>query len=101
MFFGQYQHEPNSATMRYWLPVLGEISLLGKRSGGEAGSALMDRHFDTHGWFICDPPTLADICLFAYTHVAHDGGFTLEPFAVVRAWLDPITALRGFIAMAG
>lgn len=109
MFFEQYQHEPNIATMRFWMHVLGEANLgdaqrmliPSKRSGGEAALALMDRHLESREWFVGDAVSLADIALFAYTHVAHEGGFSLEPFAVIRGWIGRMQALPGFIAMAG
>ncbi len=107
MFFEQYQHEPNIATLRFWLLVLGEANLdadrramlSGKRAGGEAALALMEKHLESRDWFVGNGPTLADICLFAYTHVAHEGGFDLAPLSAITAWIGRMRALPGFAAM--
>jgi glutathione S-transferase len=110
MFFEQYQHEPNIATMRFWLHVLGEGNLSPqqrammetKRKGGQAALALMDRHLSTRDWFVAGGnPTLADIALFAYTHVAHEGGFSLNDFGAIRAWIERMRALPRFTPMQG
>ncbi len=107
MFFEQYQHEPNIATMRYWLHVLGEANLSDeqrglmamKRSGGEAALALMERHLAGRDWFVGGGCSLADIALFAYTHVAHEGGFALDGHRAIRGWIDRMRALPRFEAM--
>ena len=107
MFFEQYQHEPNIATMRYWLHVLGEANLADqqrclmamKRSGGEAALALMDRHLAERDWFVGDACSLADIALFAYPHVAHEGGFSLDGLGAIRGWIGRMRALPRFAPM--
>jgi glutathione S-transferase len=107
MFFEQYNHEPNVATLRFWLSIVGEASLSdqqrallpGKRAGGEAALALMDQHLATRAFFCGDAPTLADIALFAYTHVAEEGGFVLADYPHVGGWIARIEALSGFIPM--
>ena len=108
MFFEQYNHEPNIATLRFWLAFVGEAGLSqqqkaqipAKRIAGEDALALMDSHLAAHEWFVGDGPTLADVSLYAYTHVAEAGGFRLEDRANVCAWLKRVEALPGYVAMA-
>ena len=107
MFFEQYSHEPNVATLRFWLAILGEDKLseaqrgqiAAKRAGGEAALALMDEHLATRAWFVGGAVSLADIALYAYTHVSGEGGFRLEDYPHVRAWLARVAALPGYVAM--
>jgi glutathione S-transferase len=107
MFFEQYNHEPNVATLRFWLAFVGEANLSeaqlmlvpGKRAGGEAALKLMDEHLWHRAWFVGEAPSLADICLFAYSHVAGEGGFDLAAYPAVTGWIDRMKALPGFVAM--
>jgi glutathione S-transferase len=57
----------------------------------------MDEHLAGRDWFVGDGPTLADICLYAYTHVAEEGVFALAPWPAVRRWLARVEALKGYI----
>ena len=57
----------------------------------------MEHRLWRHDWLTDAGPTVADLALFAYTHVAEEGGFDLAPFAAVRAWLDRIAAMPGHI----
>lgn len=107
MFFEQYNHEPNIATLRFWLHFVGEAHLSeqqrallpAKRIAGEDALTLMDDHLAAREWFVGNGPTLADIALYAYTHVAEMGGFRLEDRAHVRAWLARVAALPGYVPM--
>jgi len=107
MFFEQYNHEPNVATLRFWLAYLGEENLSdaqkgqldAKRSAGEAALRLMDEHLAMHDWFVGHGITLADIALFAYTHVAGEGGFVLDDFPAIQRWIGRIEALPGFVPL--
>lgn len=107
MFFEQYNHEPNVATLRFWLSIIGEAELndtqrsqiAAKRAGGEAALALMDEHLASREWFAGAAPSLADIALYAYTHVGEEGGFRLSDYPAVKAWLARVTALPGYVAM--
>ncbi len=107
MFFEQYNHEPNVATLRYWLSILGEANLAeqqralvpAKRAGGEAALALMNDHLAAHDFFCGAAPTLADIALFPYTHVAEEGGFGLGDYPHILAWISRMQALPGFVPM--
>ena len=107
MCFEQYNHEPNVATLRFWLHILGEERLnevqrgniAAKREAGIAALALMDEHLADHAFFCGDAVSLADIALFAYTHVAHEGGFDLADFPQVAAWIARVQATPGFVPM--
>ncbi|MCJ2187547.1 glutathione S-transferase family protein [Novosphingobium beihaiensis] len=107
MFFEQYNHEPNVATLRFWLSIVGEAHLTaaqkeqiaGKRAGGEAALALMEEHLAGHGWFVGGSVTLADIALYAYTHVCEAGGFRLGDYPAVCRWLERVSALPGYVPM--
>jgi len=107
MFFEQYNHEPNVATLRFWLAFLGEErlsdvqrSLLpGKREAGEAALRLMDEHLAGRDWFVGSRLSLADIALYAYTHVADEGGFDLGRYPAVTAWIARIASMPGYLPM--
>jgi glutathione S-transferase len=93
MFFEQYSHEPNIATVRHWITHKIEMTpereaaLPGKRKWGVAALDVMEQHLRTRTFFVGEAYSIADIALYAYTHVAHEGGFDLAPFPAVRAWL--------------
>jgi glutathione S-transferase len=57
----------------------------------------MNRHLSEREWFVGDGMTIADISLYAYTHVAHEGGFELEPYRAVSAWLERVAAQPGHL----
>jgi glutathione S-transferase len=107
MFFEQYNHEPNVATLRFWRHFVGEANLspeqrgqvMAKRIAGCAALDLMDRHLADNAFFCGDTASLADIALFAYTHVAEEGGFSLGDYPHVRGWIGRVAALPGFVAM--
>jgi glutathione S-transferase len=107
MFFEQYNHEPNVATLRFWLLFVGESNLsaaqrgqiTAKRAGGEAALALMDEHLAKQDWFVGTGATLADIALYAYTHVCEAGGFRLRDYPAVCAWLRRVASLPGYVTM--
>ncbi|GAO40377.1 glutathione S-transferase [Sphingomonas changbaiensis NBRC 104936] len=107
MFWEQYNHEPNVATLRFWRVFVGEdrlteaqqVQLPAKRTAGEAALRLMDEHLAGRDWFAGGAFSLADICLYAYTHVAEDGGFDLGAYPHVGRWLAAVAALPGHIAM--
>lgn len=107
MFWEQYSHEPNVATLRFWRHFIGEESLTpsqrafipGKEAAGDAALALMERHLATRDWFAAGRFTLADIALYAYTHLADEGGFDLSAYPAVAAWLARVAALPRHIAL--
>jgi glutathione S-transferase len=95
MFFEQYSHEPNIATSRFWLQHL-ELTeerrraLDQKRGPGYAALTVMDQHLVQHTFFVGERYSIADIVLYAYTHVADEGGFDLTRFPAIRAWLERV-----------
>jgi glutathione S-transferase len=107
MFFEQYNHEPNVATLRFWLAFVGEAHLSNqqraqipaKRIAGEDALALMDEHLAGRDWFVGEACSLADISLYAYTHVAEAGGFRLHDHPNVCAWLDRVAKVPGYVPM--
>ena len=104
MFFEQYNHEPNIASSRFIIKYLGNppdrrAALEEKRVGGYKALDVMESHLVTHDFLLGDNFTIADIALYAYTHVADEGGFDLGAYPVVRAWLERIAALPDHVAM--
>ena len=107
MFFEQYNHEPNIATLRFWLAYLGEDALSdlqrsqvpAKRAAGEAALALMDEHLAARRFFVADRLSLADICLYAYTHVAAEGGFDLTHYPAVERWLEAVASSERYVSI--
>ncbi|MFC3711916.1 glutathione S-transferase family protein [Sphingoaurantiacus capsulatus] len=105
MFFEQYNHEPNVATMRFWKLFVGEENwtdtqkLLApvKAAAGDAAMKLMDEHLEGRSFFVGDALSLADIALYAYTHVAEDGGFDLKAYPYVKAWCDAVALQPGHV----
>jgi glutathione S-transferase len=98
MFFEQYSHEPFIATSRFWLqhkPDSPEKSaaLAGRRAGGWAALKVMEDHLAKNDFFVGDY-TIADIALFAYTHVSHEGGFPLDDIPKIGAWIERVKAAR-------
>lgn len=99
MFFEQHSHEPNIATARFWLSIKkGERDqfqsalLAQKQSLGRAALEVMEQHLTGRQYFVGDHLTIADIALYAYTHVADEGGFDLSPYKSINAWLSRICA---------
>jgi glutathione S-transferase len=103
MFFEQYSHEPYIATSRFWLqhkpdsPERDAI-LAARRDGGWAALKIMEDHLGKNDFFVGDY-TIADIALFAYTHVSHEGGFSLDEFPKIRGWIERVKAQPRFIPM--
>ena len=103
MFFEQYSHEPNIATLRYWITHKVEMTparraaLPGKRAQGQAALKVMENHLAKHGWFVGGGYSIADIALYAYTHVAEQGGFDLKPYPALNAWLKRVASRPGHI----
>jgi glutathione S-transferase len=107
MFWEQYNHEPNVATLRFWHRWIGEAdfselqraNLPGKQAAGEAALALMDEHLAARDFFVAERLTLADIALYAYTHVCEDGGFELARYRHVQAWLARVAGQPGHVSI--
>jgi glutathione S-transferase len=98
LFFEQYSHEPNVATVRFWITHKVEmtefrkIALPVKRKDGIAALGVMEQHLAGRDWFVGTAYSIADIALYAYTHVAPEGGFDLSPFPAIRAWMARVAA---------
>jgi len=104
-FFEQYSHEPFIAVRRFialylGLPEARRAEYEHKLQGGEKALGVMERQLAETDFLVGKQASVADICLFAYTHVAEDGGFDLSKFPAVQAWLDRVKALPGFVPMA-
>lgn len=105
MFFEQYSHEPYIAVARFirgWTPLdsprrAAELPRCLER--GHQALAVMEKHLRSSPWFGGAHYGIADIALFAYTDVAHEGGFDLAPYAAIRGWLGRVRATPGFVAM--
>ncbi|HMI86680.1 MAG TPA: glutathione S-transferase family protein [Polyangiaceae bacterium] len=102
LFFEQYSHEPNIATSRFWIKFLGlnderRAALAQKQKLGHAALDVMETHLGKSSFFVADTYTIADIALYAYTHVAHEGGFDLGPYRAVRAWLERVRSQPGHV----
>jgi glutathione S-transferase len=104
MFFEQYEVEPSIAVARFWIALLGEREKYAEeleskwRAGNRALTAL-DGHLDGRDWLVGEGFTIADISLYAYTHLAHDGGFELGRYPKVQAWLVRVAAVPGYIPL--
>jgi glutathione S-transferase len=104
LFFEQYKHEPGIAVPRFWDTIAPDHfprpdDLEARRASGLEALKAMNRHLRERDYFVGEGFTIADIALYAYTHVAPDAGFDLEPLPAVRAWIDRIAAEPGLIAI--
>jgi glutathione S-transferase len=104
MFFEQYQLEPTIAVVRFWVAYSGrpeefESQREAKMKGGERALRRLERGLDGRDYLVGDSLTLADIALYGYTHVADEGGFSLEPYPSVRAWLRRVASEPGHVPM--
>ena len=100
MFFEQYSHEPYVATPRFIMKHLPadaprRAELPDRLERGRAALAVMERHLADHRYFAGGRFSVADIALYAYTHVAHEGGHDLAPYPQLRAWLDRVAGQPG------
>jgi glutathione S-transferase len=105
LFFEQYSHEPNIAVVRFWVAIADapapEAELEARRRGGHAALRAMEGHLaEGRAFLVGERYTIADIALYAYTHVAPEGGFDLEPYPAVRAWLERVATQPGHVAMS-
>jgi glutathione S-transferase len=103
-FFEQYQHEPSIAVVRFLLAYSGEAEKHADRIreqtvNGYAALDAMERHLASRTFLVGERYTIADISLYAYTHVAHEGGFDLGPYPAIRAWLDCVAARPGHVTI--
>ena len=104
LFFEQYSHEPNIAVARHWIQHVDmteaqRAQLPAKQEGGHAALAVMENRLREADWFVGDAMTVADIALYAYTHVAEEGGFDLDGYPAVNAWLARVAERPGHVPM--
>jgi glutathione S-transferase len=102
-FFEQYSHEPNIAVARFLIAYSElpreryEERLPGVMKGGYAALDAMESHLADRSFLVGDRYTLADISLYAYTHVAHEGDFDLEAYPAIRGWLARVASQPGHV----
>ncbi len=96
MFFEQYSHEPYIAVVRFWhhagMVEANRDQLEAKVARGYAALDVMETHLRAHAFFVAERYSIADIALYAYTHVAHEGEFDLSKYPAVTAWLARVRA---------
>jgi len=104
LFFEQYDHEPYLAVVRFWVcfaadpPPAAEVEA--RRAGGYRALDALDRHLAENEFLVAGRYTIADIALYAYTHVAAEGGFDLERYPAIRAWLARVAAQPGHVPIS-
>jgi glutathione S-transferase len=102
MFFEQNDHEPAIAVVRFWLAYSGRPEAFADRieertAAGNRALAAMERHLDGTEFFVGKSVTLADLALYAYTHVADEGGFDLSAYPAVQGWLERVASEPGHV----
>ncbi len=105
LFFEQYSHEPYIATSRFIVQYLGnppdkQRDLEQKRAGGISALGVMEHQLGKGDYICGDTFNIADIALFAYTHVASEGGFDLDEFPNIRSWIGRIQSRPRHLQMA-
>jgi glutathione S-transferase len=104
LFFEQYSHEPNIAVVRFWVaysgapPPTAEVDA--RRRAGYVALDAMERHLSEHAFLVGGRFSIADISLYAYTHVAGEGGFDLRRYPAIQAWLDRVAEQPGHTPIA-
>jgi len=105
MFFEQYSHEPYIAVGRFWHSIKpgGREERKDRfpewHERGYQALAVMERHLSTRDWLAGDACSIADIALYAYTHVAHEGDFDIAPCKAIGAWMERVRAEPGHVPM--
>lgn len=104
MFFEQYSHEPYIATVRFWVKYLGKgdewaTKIAEARTKGYAALSVMDTQLQRTPFLAGQEFSIADIALYAYTHVCDEGGFTLDNHSAVRDWIERVNRVPGFEPM--
>ena len=104
MFFEQYSHEPNIAVARAWLHVFDvqmteerRVALEKRQKRGYDALGVMEEHLQSNDYFVGGRYLVADISLYAYTHVAGEGGFDLGGYPAILAWLERVSSQPGYI----
>jgi len=101
MFFEQYSHEPYIAVLRFWhfagWLADNEAAVPEKHARGHEALAVMEGHLKERSFFVGERYSVADIALYAYTHVAGEGGFDLEPYPAIRSWIERVASQPGHV----
>lgn len=102
LFFEQYQHEPTIAVVRFWVAYSGEAERYAsqvdaKRVDGYVALDAMEGRLADHEFLVGERYSIADIGLYAYTHVAHEGGFDLDPYPAIRGWVERVATRPGHV----
>jgi glutathione S-transferase len=105
LFFEQYSHEPNIATVRFWISIAkiaaqNREAIAKKQALGNAALQVMEQHLTKHDYFEGDRYSIADISLYAYTHVAEEGNFDLSQFPAILAWFDRIVRQPNYLTIS-
>jgi glutathione S-transferase len=103
LFFEQYDHEPTIAVVRFWVAFAPNpppaVEIEARRAAGYRALEAVERGLSDRPFLVADRFTIADIALYAYTHVAYEGGFDLSGLSAIGAWLDRVAALPGHVAI--
>jgi glutathione S-transferase len=101
LFFEQYSHEPYIAVVRFWVAFAKEkppeAEIEARREGGYAALEAIERHLADRTYLVAERFTVADVALYAYTHVAHEGGFDMSRFGAIDSWLKRVATQPGHI----
>jgi glutathione S-transferase len=105
LFFEQYSHEPNIATVRFWIAIAKiaeqkREAIAHKQALGYAALQVMEQHLTDRDYFVANRYSIADIALYAYTHVAEEGNFDLSKFPAILAWCDRIVDRPSYITIS-
>lgn len=106
LFFEQYEHEPTIAVARSWMAIypdrIGKATkeqIANWQEKGNRALAVMETRLADHDWLASSAYSVADIALYAYTHVAHEGGFDLAPYPGIGRWLARVAATPGYVGI--
>ncbi|MGD1871923.1 MAG: glutathione S-transferase family protein [Mastigocoleus sp.] len=102
LFFEQYSHEPYIARSRFWISILKKSqeykeALISQHKEGYIALEVMEKHLQDHSFFVGERYTIADIGLYAYTHVADEGGFDLSRFDAIKSWIKRVESQSRYI----
>jgi glutathione S-transferase len=101
LFFEQYSHEPYIAVVRFWVAFAREkppeAEIEARREGGYAALEAIERHLADRTYLVAERFTVADVALYAYTHVAHESGFDMSRFGAIGSWLKRVAAQPGHV----
>ena len=103
-FYEQYSHEPYIAVARFIAKYLGlpddrKADYEAKQVGGHKALAVMEKQLEQTRYLVGDKLTTADIALYGYTHVAHEGGFDLSQYPAIERWVQRIQAESKYVGM--